>query len=115
MLPFEAPVLLPPNNPLVQHHEYFDKWKTLHRDAFTDEEGMDADELVIKVARRCKVFLHPDKWPSDLNDDQHFLLQAIWDTLSGSELFQSSSPAVDQILDTVEVKKLDDNLLDKYD
>jgi hypothetical protein len=87
MLLFEAPVLLPPNNPLVEHHEYFDKWKTLHRDAFKDGEGMDTDAMVVKVARRCKVFLHPDKWPTDLSDDQKFLLQSIWDTLSGSELF----------------------------
>jgi hypothetical protein len=88
MLLFEAPVLLPPNNPLVRHHEYFDKWKILHRDSFRDGDGGDADdEMVHKVARKCKIFLHPDNWPSDLNEDQKFLLQAMWDTLSESALF----------------------------
>jgi hypothetical protein len=88
MLLFEAPVLLPPNNPLVEHHEYFDKWKTLSRDSFLDEDGEDyADEVIQKVARRCKIFLHPDKWPSDLNEDQKFLLQSMWDTFQQSELF----------------------------
>ena len=86
MLLFEAPILLPPNNPLVEHHEYFDKWKTLHRDAFQDDDGQE-DELIHKVARRCKIFLHPDKWPSDLSDDQKFLLQSMWDTFCESELF----------------------------
>jgi hypothetical protein len=57
MLLLEAPVLLPPNNPLVEHHAYFDKWKALHLDAFTDGEGRDAaDEVVHKVASRCKIF-----------------------------------------------------------
>ena len=83
---FEAPVLLPPKNPLVKHHEYFDKWKVLHRDAFQDEGG-NSDGVVHKVARRCKIFLHPDKWPSDLCDDQKFLLQSMWDAFQESELF----------------------------
>ena len=83
---FEAPVLMPPNNPLVKHHEYFDKWKVLHRDAFQDEDGT-SDGVVQKVARRCKIFLHPDKWPSDLCDDQKFLLQSMWDVFQESELF----------------------------
>jgi hypothetical protein len=88
MLLFEAPVLLPPNNPLVEHHEYFDKWKALNRDAFKDGEGRDAaDEVVRKLAKRCKIFLHPDKWPLDLNADQKFLLQTMWDILSESALF----------------------------
>ena len=86
MLLFEAPVILPPNNPLVEHHEYFDKWKTLHRDAFQDDDGHE-DELIHKVARRCKIVLHPDKWPSDLSDDQKLLLQSMWDTFCESELF----------------------------
>jgi hypothetical protein len=81
---FEAPVLLPPMNPLVKHHEYFDKWKILHRDEFKDG---DEDQVVHKLARRSKVFLHPDKWPSDLDDDQKFLLQSIWDVFNESELF----------------------------
>jgi hypothetical protein len=88
MLLLEAPVLLPPNNPLVKHHEYFDKWKILHRDSFKDGDRADAnDDKIRKVARKCKIFLHPDKWPSDLNEDQKFLLQAMWDTLSESALF----------------------------
>lgn len=86
MLLFEAPVLLPPNNPLVEHHEYFDKWKTLRRDAFKDDDA-DKDQLIHKVARKCKIFLHPDKWPTDLNDDQKFLLQSMWDVFGESELF----------------------------
>jgi hypothetical protein len=88
MLLLEAPVLLPPNNPLVEHHAYFDKWKALRLDAFTDGEGRDAaDEVVHKVARRCKIFLQPDIWPSDLNEDQKLLLQAMWDKFSESALF----------------------------
>jgi hypothetical protein len=40
-----------------------------------------------KVTRRCKIFLCPDKWPSDLNEDQQLLLQAMWDIFSESALF----------------------------
>ena len=83
---FEAPVLLPPTNPLVEHHEYFDSWKVLHRDSFIDEDGNE-DVLVQKIARRCKLFLHPDKWPQDLNCNQRFLLQSIWDVFQKSPLF----------------------------
>ena len=86
VLLFEAPILFPPNNPLVKHHEYFDKWKVLHRDAFNDEDG-NSDGVVRKIARRCKIFLHPDKWPSDLCDDQKLLLQSMWDVFQESELF----------------------------
>ena len=70
------------------HHKYFDKWKALNRDEFKDGEGKDAaDEVVHKVARRCKIFLQPDIWPSDLNEDQKLLLQAMWDKFSESALF----------------------------
>jgi hypothetical protein len=89
VLLFEVPVLFPPNNPLVKHHDYFEKWKTIHRDAFMDDNGEtdEKDELVRKVARRCKIFLHPDKWPTNLCDDQRFLLQSIWDVFQESALF----------------------------
>lgn len=86
MLLFEVPVLMPPSNPLIEHHEYFDSWKVLNRDSFIDEDGNE-DNLVLKIARRSKLFLHPDKWPLDLNYDQRFLLQSIWDVFQKSPLF----------------------------
>ena len=84
---FEVSVLLSPENHLVEYPEYFDKWKILHRDEFKDDNGSVDDQKVSKVAKKCKLFLHPDKWPQDLDDDQRLLLQSIWDVLQESELF----------------------------
>lgn len=85
MLLFEAPVLLPPYNPLVEQHEYFGKWKVIHRNDI--EDCGDDDQAVSKLARKCKLFLHPDKWPQDLNEGQKLLLQSIWDVFQESALF----------------------------
>ena len=85
MLLFEAPVLLPPYNPLVEDHEYFTKWKTIHRDEL--KNCGDDSQAVSKLAKKCKLFLHPDKWPQNLNQDQKLLLQSIWDVFQESSFF----------------------------
>ena len=87
VLLFELPVLLPPENPKIDYHEYFSKWKILHREDFKDAKGAVDDQVVSKIAKKCKLFLHPDKWSQDLSDDQKLLLQAIWDVFQESALF----------------------------
>ena len=84
---FEVSVLLSPENPFIEYPEYFDKWKIVHRDEFKDDTGSVDDQLVSKIAKKCKLFLHPDKWPQDLDDDQKLLLQSIWDVFQESALF----------------------------
>ena len=36
------------------------------------------------AARKAKFFLHPDKIPKDLNEDQSLLLKTIWDVIQES-------------------------------
>ena len=98
-----VPTILPPENLFVEAHEYFKKWKTLDESAFI---GMDEEQLMDLLkrgknqlaafhhafgetnpsiaARKAKFFLHPDKIPKDLNEDQSLLLKTIWDVIQES-------------------------------
>ena len=67
-------------------HSYFDGWKVITReDIFDDGGGGDnllflPDEIKLKKAiRKVRFFLHPDKLPRDLNDEQGFVCKLLWD------------------------------------
>ena len=80
-----VPNIFPPNNPQVDYHMYFTNWKTLDEDAFTDVSGDELKELLKRAARKAKFFLHPDKLPKDLNENQTILFKTIWDVLQDRE------------------------------
>ena len=81
-----VPDTFPPTNSKVECHEYFAKWKTLDSGAFDDVDGDDElNELLKRAVRKAKFFLHPDKLPKDLTDNQTLLFKTIWDVLQDRE------------------------------
>jgi hypothetical protein len=57
-----------PNN-----HEYFVKWTPI-----TNVSALD-DKQLKKAVRMIRVFLHPDKLPRDLTEEQLYLCKLLWD------------------------------------
>ena len=80
-----VPQTFPPTNTNVEPHEYFSKWKTFDEEAFADESGDELKELLKRAVRKAKFFLHPDKLPKDLTENQTLLFKTIWDVLQDSE------------------------------
>jgi len=80
-----VPQTFPPTNNKVEPHEYFAKWKEIDKEAFADEKGDDLKELLKRATRKAKFFLHPDKLPKDLTENQTLLLKTIWDVLQDRE------------------------------
>ena len=80
-----VPDIFPPTNSKVETHEYFAKWKTLDSGAFEDVSGDELDELLKRAVKKAKFFLHPDKLPKDLTDNQTLLFKTIWDVLQDRE------------------------------
>ena len=80
-----VPDTFPPTNSKVETHEYFAKWKTLDSGAFEDVSGDELDELLKRAVKKAKFFLHPDKLPKDLTDNQTLLFKTIWDVLQDRE------------------------------
>ena len=81
----DAPVLFPPTNRFVESHEHFFKWKPFSEDAFIGEKGDELNALLKRACRKSKLFLHPDKLPSDLTPNQDTLFRAMWDTIQELE------------------------------
>ena len=81
----EVPSLFPHENDFVEDHQYFDKWKEFSADAFLGETAEDLKNLLKRAARKAKFFLHPDKLPSDLTENQTILFKSIWDIIQESE------------------------------
>eukprot|EP00580_Thalassiosira_gravida_P005917 CAMPEP_0201652776 /NCGR_PEP_ID=MMETSP0493-20130528/44653_1 /ASSEMBLY_ACC=CAM_ASM_000838 /TAXON_ID=420259 /ORGANISM="Thalassiosira gravida, Strain GMp14c1" /LENGTH=305 /DNA_ID=CAMNT_0048129301 /DNA_START=115 /DNA_END=1032 /DNA_ORIENTATION=- len=71
-----VPQTFPPRNDKVEEHEYFAKWKTLDRECFTDVSGDELKPMLQRALRKAKFFLHPDKLPKDLTEDQSLLFDA---------------------------------------
>ena len=59
-------------------HEYFSKYHSFSQDAL---KGQDLGVLKHAV-RKTRLFLHPDKLPKDLNEQQQLLCRVLWDTIS---------------------------------
>jgi hypothetical protein len=78
------PTIFPPINIKVENHEYFQKWNCLSREAFTGDDD-EVQAVMKRAVRRSKLFLHPDKLPQDLTENQTFLFKSIWDVLQEQE------------------------------
>jgi hypothetical protein len=81
----DVPNLFPPTNSFVESHEYYFKWKEFSEDAFSGESGDELKELLRRASRKSKLFLHPDKLPSDLTENQDLLFKSIWNVIMESE------------------------------
>lgn len=53
------------------NHGYFGKWCPI--------TNVSSDNLLKKSVRKIRFFLHPDKLPKDLNEEQLFLCKLLWD------------------------------------
>ena len=76
----------------VAAHAYFAKFTPITQNELVVSAAMGRhpDENKLKKAvRKVRVFLHPDKLPRDLSDDQAFMARMLWDITSDSwEEFQ---------------------------
>ncbi|KAL3783908.1 hypothetical protein HJC23_007646 [Cyclotella cryptica] len=81
----EVPTLFPASNNFVEDHDYFNRWKEFSEDAFSGEDGEELKELLRRAVRKAKFFLHPDKLPRDLTENQSLLFKAIWNVIQESE------------------------------
>jgi hypothetical protein len=79
------PLMLPPNNTTVEPHEYFTKWKILDSEAFVGVSEDVQIELLVRAMRKLKIFLHPDKLPKDLTQNQTQLFETLWNELQEKE------------------------------
>ncbi|KAL7533894.1 hypothetical protein ACHAXR_005518 [Thalassiosira sp. AJA248-18] len=80
-----VPSTFPPTNTKVEEHEYFAKWKTFDSEAFADMSGDELKELLKRAVRKAKFFLHPDKLPKDLTENQSLLFQTMWNVIAEGE------------------------------
>jgi hypothetical protein len=60
----------------VPGHEYFAKWKAVL------PAEVDDDDKLEKRVKKLRFFLHPDKLPRDLTNDQSFVSRMLWDVTS---------------------------------
>ncbi len=65
----------------VASHEYFSGWKAIDRSELVTNGILDETKLK-KSVRRVRFFLHPDKLPHDLSEDQGFLCKLLWDVIN---------------------------------
>ncbi|CAB9496033.1 expressed unknown protein [Seminavis robusta] len=75
-------VFPPANN--VAAHAYFDGWKPITADELLSPTGAPEEKKLNKAVRKLRFFLHPDKLPRDLTDEQHFLCKLLWDITNDS-------------------------------
>ena len=80
-----VPTIFPPVNTKVEEHEYFGKWKVFSAEAFNTSDNDGLGELLKRALRKTKFFLHPDKLPKDLTDNQTLLFKTIWDVIQEQE------------------------------
>jgi len=83
----------------VSGHVYFKKWKNLAREDIADVSNGQPDEPKLKKAvRKIRFFLHPDKLPHDLNEEQKFMVKMLWDIVSDAwEEYQKNKEDLDWV------------------
>ena len=60
--------------------------------------GRPSDEKLKKAVRKLRFFLHPDKLPKDLNNEQSFMVKMLWDITSDAwEEFHKKNEDLDWI------------------
>jgi len=66
----------------VSGHAYFAKWTAVNRTDLAPVGSGPDEEKLKKAVRKLRFFLHPDKLPRDLNDEQTFMCKMLWDISS---------------------------------
>jgi len=67
-----------PPNLGVPGHDYFTKWKVVTMEGLS-ENGRPEEAKLAKAVKKLRFFLHPDKLPRDLTDEQSFVCKMAWD------------------------------------
>jgi len=85
--------VFPPAHNLGEH-KHFSKWKPISLDATCS----DKEKVLTKAVRKLRFFLHPDRLPGDLTDDQDFVCRLLWDITSDAwEDYQKANEELDWI------------------
>jgi len=82
----------------VSGHDYFKKWKAIARGDIADVNGLPDEPKLKKAVRKIRFFLHPDKLPHDLNEEQKFMVKMLWDITSDAwEEYQKHKEDLDWV------------------
>jgi hypothetical protein len=83
----------------VAPHSYFASFQTIVRSDLTEASGTLDKEKLNKSVRKIRFFLHPDRLPRDLNDEQQqFLCKLLWDVTNDAwEDYRKSQEELDWI------------------
>jgi len=66
----------------VAGHDYFKKWKAVSVENISGDDGRLDENKLSKSVKKLRFFLHPDKLPRDLSDEQTFVCKMLWDITS---------------------------------
>jgi hypothetical protein len=82
----------------VASHSYFGGFQAIVRSDITHATGVLDKEKLNKAVRKVRFFLHPDKLPRDLNDDQQFMCKLLWDVTNDAwEDYKKSQEELDWV------------------
>jgi hypothetical protein len=82
----------------VAGHDYFGKWTSVNRTYLIPVGSGPDEEKLKKAVRKLRFFLHPDKLPRDLNEEQTFMCKMLWDISSDAwEEFKKRHEELDWI------------------
>ncbi len=82
----------------VSGHEYFKKWKPITREELAGVNGLPEEAKLKKAVRKIRFFLHPDKLPHDLDEEQKFTVKMLWDITNDSwEEYQKHKEDLDWV------------------
>jgi hypothetical protein len=82
----------------VPGHDYFKKWKSIVRNDIAGAAGLPDEDKLKKSVRKIRFFLHPDKLPHDLNEEQKFTVKMLWDITSDAwEEYQKHTEDLDWV------------------
>ena len=82
----------------VPAHEYFKDFKPITKSDITGPSGLPDEAKLKKSVRKLRFFLHPDRLPRDLNEEQKFMTKMLWDITSDSwEEYQKSKEDLDWV------------------
>ena len=82
----------------VKGHEYFKKWKPITREDLAGANGLPDEAKLKKSVRKIRFFLHPDKLPHDLDEEQKFTVKMLWDITNDSwEEYQKHKEDLDWV------------------
>jgi len=89
--------VFPPAFGIVEH-EYFKKWKPIAQQDLVPIGAAPDKEKLKKAVRKLRFFLHPDKLPNDLDEEQTFISKMLWDISSDAwEEFQKHESDLDWV------------------